>query len=441
MIYLILFFGLALRLISLNQSLWLDEATSALVVRNFNFAEIITKFSPGDFHPPLYYLLLKIWAGLFGTGEVGLRSLSVVIGVATVYLVYKISKSKLAALLLATSGLHIYYSQEARMYALATFLVCLSVFSFMKIVKQGRSGDWWKFSGIITLTAIADYLPIFILPVFWLYAAIKRKKLNWWKKFIASHIILVIVMIIWSPILIRQLSSGLNVFATSPSWWQILGTASLKNLLLIPIKFILGRISIDNKLLYGLISITLCTIYFGLMFLARSLKIAWLWLLVPIVGAVALAFKVSVLSYFRLLFVLPAFYLLVAAGITKLKGRWQKVALGLVLLVNLSSSIAYLFNPRFHREDWRSVAKALGSSPIVFPANSQKEALTYYGKGYQIINSDQIEKKDKEVWLSRYVWEVFDPDDTARQEIEQLGYNKTNEYNFNGVVIWQYQKE
>ena len=60
MILAVIIFGFLLRVISLNQSFWLDEATSGLVVRNFNLGEIITKFSPGDFHPPLYYLILKI---------------------------------------------------------------------------------------------------------------------------------------------------------------------------------------------------------------------------------------------------------------------------------------------------------------------------------------------------------------------------------------------
>ena len=127
MILAILFLSFVLRVISVNQSLWIDEATSVLTARDFSFSEIITKFSPGDFHPPLYYLILKIWTAIFGSGEVGVRLLSVMAGVGTVYLIYQIANKFIrvnysnfpgtAALLLATSGLHIYYSQEARMYA------------------------------------------------------------------------------------------------------------------------------------------------------------------------------------------------------------------------------------------------------------------------------------------------------------------------------------
>ena len=40
----------------------------------------------------------------------------------------------------------------------------------------------------------------------------------------------------------------------------------------------------------------------------------------------------------------------------------------------------------------------------------------------------------------RYVAEIVDPQDLARQEIESLGYQKVDELNFNGVVVWEYLK-
>ena len=75
---------------------------------------------------------------------------------------------------------------------------------------------------------------------------------------------------------------------------------------------------------------------------------------------------------------------------------------------------------------------------IVFPVNSQKEALIYYKKDGQIISKEDITKDNNTIWLSRYVWEVFDPQDTARKYIEGLGYNKVLEANYNGVVFFKY---
>src|SRR3989344_4750352 len=122
---LILASSLGIRMISSGQSLWLDEAISALAVKNNTFLELITKFSLGDTHPPLYYLILKAWTSIFGFTEVALRAPSVIFSVLTVYFTYKLGEffggkkmAILSSVLLAFAPLHVYYSQEARMYAL-----------------------------------------------------------------------------------------------------------------------------------------------------------------------------------------------------------------------------------------------------------------------------------------------------------------------------------
>jgi uncharacterized membrane protein len=78
MIFIILGAGLILRLVSLNQSLWLDEATTALASK-MSLANLFTKFFPGDFHPPLYYLIMKFWTSIFGYSEISLRFPSIVL--------------------------------------------------------------------------------------------------------------------------------------------------------------------------------------------------------------------------------------------------------------------------------------------------------------------------------------------------------------------------
>ena len=82
-----------------------------------------------DIHPPLYYALLHAWAALLGTGPAALRLLSLVVGVLTIPLLYLVARrmlstraALLAALLLTISPLHVYYSQEVRMYGLVALL-------------------------------------------------------------------------------------------------------------------------------------------------------------------------------------------------------------------------------------------------------------------------------------------------------------------------------
>jgi len=90
MIFPILLLALILRLINLNQSLWLDEAVQAITAKGsfaYIFQEII-----GDFHPPLYHFLMHYWVSIFGSSEIAIRMPSVLFGVGTVWLVYKIAK-------------------------------------------------------------------------------------------------------------------------------------------------------------------------------------------------------------------------------------------------------------------------------------------------------------------------------------------------------------
>jgi hypothetical protein len=110
-------------------------------------------------------------------------------------------------------------------------------------------------------------------------------------------------------------------------------------------------------------------------------------------------------------------------------------------MVNVVSSGVYLFNSKYQRENWRGMTEVIGTDTIIFPSNSQKEALTYYRKEDQIVHFRDFNGGPSEIWLSRYVWDIFDPTDAARIKIENLGYNKTSEYNFNGVILWRYSKD
>ena len=457
MIWGILFTSLFVRLININQSLWLDEGTSAIVARDLGFSEILTRFSTGDFHPPFYYLFLKVWSNVFGTSELALRSLSVLAGVGTVYLVYLIAKKIsnersgiLAATFLALSGLHIYYSQEARMYSLATFFVTLSVYFFIKAVKERKVVNWVLFSLTLPLISMTDYLPLLILPVFWIFGVIAKKSISWWKSFVLSHIPLITAWLWWLPTFQEQLGGGLRVETVNPVWWKVLGGTTLKQILLIPTKFMFGRISFYNKTLYGALTVVVGLFFFYLFLKTlreiKKTKIAWLWLVLPIAVSALIGFKIPAFSYFRLIFTLPAFYLLLAIGATKLKKKQVVVAIFIVVSVNLLSSLAYLTNSRFQREDWKGLVTFIESrskekeSITLFVADAQMEAYRYYQKDVKIAGPMGLSSDYDQIWLMRYVKEIFDPEDNLRHGVEELGFLETGQYDFNGVVVWRYEK-
>lgn len=452
-IFLILISGFVLRLVNLNQSLWLDEATTTLVSK-MPVKEILNSFLVNDFHPPLYYLFMRGWGLVFGSSEIALRFPSILFSLGTIYLVYEIYKilvnkkdAWIPAIFLATSGLFIYYSQEARMYMMSTFLVTLAIFSFVKMVKSPRVGYGLLFSLSLALLSMSDYLPNFVILVFWIVGI---------RKLVASHIILAISWLWWLPTFSKQLMSGLNVSTNSPAWWDILGKFSFKEILLVPTKFIIGRVSLDNKILYGGLVFVFVSLFSFLIYKSsnnrftkdkksknfKKLKLIYLWLGVPLVLTILLSLKLPVLTYFRLLFILPAFYILVAVGIGNLKKPWKSRAIAFVLSVNILTASFYLLNPKFHRENWRDLVAGASetNAVVVFPSKAQREVFMYYDVDAKIVEAQDITNEEEKIWLMRYVWEISDPEDLTRERIEELGYEKIDEFDYNGVLVWEYEK-
>lgn len=436
MIYLVLFLGLLLRLISLNQSLWLDEATTALVA-GFSISDFFTKFMPADFHPPLYYLIIHYWSLVFGTSEIAIRTPSVIFGLLTIYFTYLIAKQfknntkhKIAwpvvsALFLATSGLHIYYSQEARMYSLATFLVVLIIYLF--ILKK-----WGWLSLSFVLLFLTDYLAMIIVPVLFVYQYFNDRK-NF-RNLFTSIVPFWTTFALWWPTLNNQLSAGFALKETSLAWWNALGPVTFKNVALIPTKFLIGRVSFENKILYGVVMITISAIFIYVIGKAKN-KLVWYLFAGSLIIGILLSIYIPTLTYFRYLFILPAFYLL-------LSETRSKLFVAFVVLINLLSSYFYLTWPKFQRENWRQLPNVIKNDIIVYPNYSQREALIYYGLNDQVITPSEIDTNThKTLWLSRYVVSIADPTDSTRQKLEKLGYNWNEEVNLNGVIFWKYIKQ
>ncbi|MCL6648904.1 MAG: hypothetical protein K6U89_11275 [Chloroflexi bacterium] len=121
----------ALRLINLGErSFWTDEGYSAWL----SAQPIATILTDDPFHPPLYPLLLKGWTALgpWFDSDAGRRlpsalagALVVGVGAATVRAL-ALPGAGLAAALLATSALGVWYSQEQRSVALTALLVSVA---------------------------------------------------------------------------------------------------------------------------------------------------------------------------------------------------------------------------------------------------------------------------------------------------------------------------
>src|SRR3954471_7022702 len=137
--------GAALRFATLGlQSYHHDEIVSASRVLPVGFGHAMDAVGFSESAPPLYYALAWVWTQLTGTGEWGLRSLSALAGVATIPVAYLIGRELrgratgfLAAALVAVNPMLIWYSQEARAYALLTFFCALSLLYCVRALRDG----------------------------------------------------------------------------------------------------------------------------------------------------------------------------------------------------------------------------------------------------------------------------------------------------------------
>lgn len=128
----ILLAGAVLRLYGLDRtSIWNDEAASWSIARQ-PFRDMM-QATAADNHPPLYNIILYATIRLLGDSSNALRLPSALMGIANIYLLYRLATvlwdrltGVFAAALLAAAGFHIWYSQEARMYA----LLCLTATAF-----------------------------------------------------------------------------------------------------------------------------------------------------------------------------------------------------------------------------------------------------------------------------------------------------------------------
>ena len=115
-----------------DPGLWLDEALGVNIA-DLPLGDLVDALRR-DGHPPLYPVLLKGWMGVFGEGDLAVRSLSMVLATVTLPLAWLAGRRLAgriagwsALALLALSPFAVRYASEARMYALVSLLTVLGV--------------------------------------------------------------------------------------------------------------------------------------------------------------------------------------------------------------------------------------------------------------------------------------------------------------------------
>jgi hypothetical protein len=176
--------GAALRFATLDrQSFWLDELVTVSLVRD-DFGGMLAAISESEATPYLYYVLVWPWARIFGFGEVGLRSLSALAGVAVIPVAYGAGAALvtrrvglIAAALVAVNPFLVWYSQEARSYGLVALFGAATVplLAWALRSKRRALAGW----AVVSALAIATHyfaVLLVLVEAIWLLVGLRRRR-------------------------------------------------------------------------------------------------------------------------------------------------------------------------------------------------------------------------------------------------------------------------
>lgn len=386
----IILLGAFLRFLWIGEkSIWLDEAFT-LWVANHSLREVWMWIERIDQHPPLFYLLLSLWVKLFGDSEAALRSLPALFGVATLPLIYAVTRqvssqrsvALLATLFLAVSPFHIHFAQETRMYTLLA-LSATGVLYFALRIANGTSTVWVVLGLAFcqTLAMWTHNTSVVFLPVaigFWIadcglqirrHSSVGRVIHN--SQFAIRNLLLsqILAFTLWLP---WAYNFAVQVRKVAQEFW--IGPPGAAQIVDIFRRFLLDHAVESAPTTLWIVACVACALV-GASVLRTKPRLAGLLLafwLVPLLGELLVSLRRPILHAPSLIWTSIPLYSLIVCGIHRLLyprstqrsgDRFRRaggylVGITATLLVTISLS-NYFVN--YQKEEWQEVAEAVAS--------------------------------------------------------------------------------
>lgn len=350
------------------------------------------------------------------------------------------------------------------MYALATLAVSVNILLLLKLIKGERINILFLSLSNAAVFA-SDYLAYFIFPAEAVFLLMTQKK-EIIKKWFIGFFWAVLLGIWWLPVFFSQFNVGSIASANLPTWKFVNGAFDFKMLPLTFVKFIIGRISLADKVAYAALLLPICSL-FGLLLIKGFNRLDGVtkrllanWLVMPLVIATAISVVIPVFSYFRMLFIMPVFLILISQGIMSFNKGLRYIVFGLVLLIEVFSALVYLLNPAYQREDWKGLVSYFKTvdrkSLILFESSGTLPPFDYYAQGSlnakgslkdfpahdqsAVANLNNLPKDYSQIYLIDYLVDISDPNRLVAKKLLDLGYKQTGIKDFNGVgFIYHYE--
>ena len=396
--------GAVLRFATLDaQSLWYDEAVTAKLLQ-LDLLGMLRAIPDSESTPPLYYVLAWLWTHVFGTGEVGLRSLSALLGTATIGVVWALGRrlggdvaALAAAALVAFNPMLVWFGQEARAYALLALLGALSALLWLRALEGAPDTSQppsfgRRYSGLLAWGAVAalalatHYYAIFLVGPQGLWLALRLPGL---RERVAALALPLAGGAALAPLALGQRANAGAAFIGE--------SALLTRLAQVPKQFLVGYDAPLEPLLVALTALAVLVGFAGLATLRRHRdtvssrarnEIALLS------GATAAALALPVLASLggedhlitrNVIAALPPAFALVGAGIAAAARRAPRPTTAAVAIACLAGAVVVTGvarDPQLQRDDWRAAVRSLGpiGEPrlIVATPDSALTPLRYY---------------------------------------------------------------
>jgi uncharacterized membrane protein len=361
--------GAVLRFAALElQAYHHDEIVTASRLLRTTFWHAMDAVGFSESAPPLYYALAWFWTQVTGTGELGLRSLSAVAGVLTIPVAYFIGRELrgtragvLAAALVAVNPMLLWYSQEARAYALLGLFCALSLLFCVRAMQDGGRRDftWW---GVFSALALAThYFAVFPLIAEVLLLARRRGR-----AILSGLWILGLAALALAPLAYHQMSYGHAEWIGKFSLGHRLGETAI-TFVVGETGDIIGRAEAPGP---ALLPLALVFVAFVLLAVRGSreerrvaaipLAVGATAILIPLLLAIGPGGKDFVLARNLLPALVP---LLLAVAVALTVQRARRLGSGIAALM-LAYSLGFCIwasaSPDLHRPDWEAVAERLG---------------------------------------------------------------------------------
>lgn len=329
----------------------------------------------------LFHIVLKGWISAFGDGEVTVRLLSAILGVAAVPVVYVLGRrlfghtaAVAAALLLAVNAFFIAYAQEARSYALLLLLVCASSYLALRLLDGERKALLALAYAVVTALAVgAHVFAVFIVPAHLVAALVAARS---GRALVAPTLGAAGALALSSPVVLTIVAqdAGQIGWIIKPSVLD-LGLA--------------GRDLVGgNKWLFAAYA-ALCAVALLPLVRARATGadrratgIVLAWLVVPVLASVAVSYLIQpVLAPRYLILCLPALVLLAGRGLASLP-RWPALAATAAVLALAGFALPY-FQSDYEEVNFRDatgylLSQARPGDGIVFYRPSRRLGFEYY---------------------------------------------------------------